>query len=165
MPFVAENSKNLDGGFIYVNQPSGSPARGPMAGESKDEAMKSYGSMTYAGLKSMAYAGLTKEDKRVKAAFDWMTKHYTVTENPGKGAAGLFYYYHSMAKALAVLDLPLVEAADGKKHDWRKDLTEQLVSQQKEDGSWTNEKSRQYMENDPNLATGYALLVLGLCKK
>ena len=50
--------------------------------------LRSYGSMTYAGLKSMIYAGLTKDDPRVKAAVDWITKNWTLDENPGMRLAG-----------------------------------------------------------------------------
>ena len=57
--------------------------------------------MTYAGLKSMIYAGLTADDPRVKAAYDYITKHYTLDENPGLGQQGLYYYYQTFAKALA----------------------------------------------------------------
>ena len=32
--------------------------------------LRSYGGMTYAGLKSMAYAKLTRDDPRVKAAVE-----------------------------------------------------------------------------------------------
>jgi squalene-hopene/tetraprenyl-beta-curcumene cyclase len=158
MPFIAENAANLDGGFVYVNQPAASRF------ESKEESLRSYGSMTYAGLKSMIYAGLTKDDKRVKAAFDWITKHYTVTENPGRGASGLFYYYQTMAKALTVLQLTEIVDNSGAKHRWQSDLSAHLVQKQLPDGSWLNDGSRQYMENDPNLVTGYALVVLSLVK-
>ncbi|MDR3181610.1 MAG: terpene cyclase/mutase family protein [Planctomycetaceae bacterium] len=154
LPFVKENAANLDGGFIYVNQP------GESRMETKAESLRSYGAMTYAGLKSMLYAGLTKEDKRVKAAFTWIAGHYTVTENPGRGTNGLFYYYQTMAKALGVLQLLEITDTEGKKHNWRSDISAHLLQKQREDGSWINEGSRQYMENDPNLVTGYALLVL-----
>ena len=155
MPFIAQNAENLDGGFIYVNQP---PDNDP-TGNSR----RSYGSMTYAGLKSMIYAGLTKEDKRVKAALDWIAKNYTVTENPGRGAEGLFYHYHTMSKTLDVMELPSLEDVDGKKHNWRADLSEYLLLKQQTDGSWINEANRQFMENDANLVTGYVLLVLAAC--
>ncbi|GHT13156.1 cycloartenol synthase [Planctomycetales bacterium] len=154
MPFIAENSANLDGGFVYVNQPAANRS------ETKEESLRSYGSMTYAGLKSMVYAGLTKDDKRVKAAFDWISKHYTVTENPGRGTAGLYYYYQTMAKALTVLNLTEIVDNEGTKHRWQSDLSAHLLQKQLPDGSWINDASRQYLENDPNLVTGYALLVL-----
>jgi len=156
MPFVAKNKDGLDGGFLYHNQPETEGARAA-------EGLRSYGGMTYAGLKSMIYAGLSKEDKRVQAALDWIAKHYTVTENPGRGAAGLYYYYQTMAKTFDVQKLALFEDAEGKKHNWRADLSEHLISIQKENGSWINEASAQYMENDANLVTGYALLALALC--
>jgi squalene-hopene/tetraprenyl-beta-curcumene cyclase len=154
MPFVAKNAANLDGGFIYVNQPQD---------DASGQNHRSYGSMTYAGLKSMIYAGLTKEDKRVKAALDWIAKNYSVTENPGRGAEGLFYHYHTMAKTLGVMNVIVLDGVDSKKHNWRADLSTHLLSNQKADGSWINEANRQFMENDPNLVTGYALIVLATC--
>ena len=69
--------------------------------------------MSYAGFKSLVYAGLTKDDPRVKAVLDWVGKNYTVKENPGVGDAGLFYYYHSFASALAASKLDEVVDADG----------------------------------------------------
>ena len=44
--------------------------------------------MTYAGLKSMIYAGLKQDDVRVKAAVGYIAKNYTVDENPGQGQRG-----------------------------------------------------------------------------
>ena len=155
MPFLARNAENLDGGFIYHNQPA-------TEGERATEGLRSYGGMTYAGFKSLIYAGLTKEDKRFQAAFDWITKNYTVKENPGRGTAGLYYYYQTMAKTLEVLQSPTLEDASGKQNNWRSDLSEHLISIQHVDGSWGNVNS-QFMENDSNLVTGYALLALALC--
>ncbi|MCL2004718.1 MAG: terpene cyclase/mutase family protein [Planctomycetaceae bacterium] len=155
MPFVSHNAANLDGGFIYVNEPS-------LEGEGAAEGLKSYGAMTYAGLKSMIYAALTPDDQRVRAAMDWISRHYTVTENPGRGAAGLYYYFQTMSKTLDVLALRYVESG-GKQNNWRADLSEHLISEQRPDGSWVNTASSQFMENDTNLVTGYALLTLALC--
>ena len=50
--------------------------------------LRSYGSMTYAGLKSMIYAGLSHDDPRVKAAWEWIGRNFTVDENPGMAASG-----------------------------------------------------------------------------
>jgi squalene-hopene/tetraprenyl-beta-curcumene cyclase len=54
--------------------------------------LRSYASMTYAGLKSMIYAGLTPDDPRVKAAVAWLAKNYTLESNPGLGDAGLYIF-------------------------------------------------------------------------
>lgn len=118
--------------------------------------------MTYAGFKSMVYAGLTKDDPRVKAALEWIGKNYSVTENPGQGSAGLFYYYNTFGSALDAADLEAVVDAEGKSHDWRADLTAELAKQQNDDGSWSN-SNKQWFEGDKNLATAFALLALSHC--
>jgi squalene-hopene/tetraprenyl-beta-curcumene cyclase len=151
-------SKVNDGGFFYTVAAGGSSA----AGTTPNGGLRSYGSMTYAGLKSMIYAGLTPKDPRVKAAFEWIRKHYTVTENPDLGQQGLFYYYDTFVKALSALNINDFEDAQGQRHDWRKDLAEHLFSVQDPNGSWVNLKER-WMEGDPNLATAYALLALSYC--
>lgn len=144
-----------DGGFVYT------PANGgeTFAGKNAEGGLRSYASMTYAGLKSMIYAGLTADDPRVKAAREYISRHYTLDENPGLGQAGLYYYYHTFAKALSMLGKDELVDADGKKHDWRADLTEALSKRQADDGSWVNKADR-FMEGDPNLVTAYALLAL-----
>ena len=53
--------------------------------------------------------------------------------------------------------------ADGEKHDWRSDLAAELLKRQRPDGSWVNEDSR-WLEGEPSLVTGYALLALSYCK-
>ena len=144
-----------DGGFIYATARGGES----MAGKDEKGALRSYASMTYAGLKSMIYAGLTPDDPRAKAALAFITKNYTLDENPGLGQQGLYYYYMTFAKALAVLNRPTLTDAAGHTHDWRKDLVEALAKRQNPDGSWVNPADR-FMEGDPNLVTGYALLAL-----
>ncbi len=154
-PFAA---KVNDGGFYYTPAAGGTS----QAGLTPNGGLRSYGSMTYAGLKSMIYAGLKKDDQRVKAAVDWIQKFYTVEENPGLGKQGLYYYYHTFAKALSVLELDLIEDSKGDKHDWRKELGANLAKLQKENGSWVNTAGR-WFEGDPNMATAYALLALSYC--
>ena len=115
--------------------------------------------MTYAGLKSMIYAGVDKDDERVKAAVAWLAKHYDTKQNPGMGETGLYYYYQTVAKALDAYGEEKFVTADGKQHDWRTEFTDQLISLQKDNGSWVNDAER-WMEGDPNLVTGYTLLAL-----
>jgi squalene-hopene/tetraprenyl-beta-curcumene cyclase len=119
--------------------------------------------MTYAGLKSMIYAGVGPDDPRVKAAMGWIRKHYTVDSNPGMGDAGLYYYYHTFAKALDATGQDMVEDEQGVKHDWRRDLLAELVKRQQPDGSWVNTNPR-WLETNPSLVTGYALLALTYCR-
>lgn len=151
-------SKVNDGGFYYT------PALGGQskAGTTPEGGLRSYGSMTYAGLKSMIYAGVSADDPRVKAASDWIKKFYSVTENPGMGQQGVYYYFQVFAKALSALDEDRIADAQGQMHDWRKELAEHLFSQQQANGSWLNANSRWY-EGDPNLATAYSLIALSYC--
>ena len=120
--------------------------------------------MTYAGLKSMIFAGLKPDDPRVKAATEWLKKHYTFEENPGMGQAGLYYFYHTASKALGVLGADRFTDAAGQAHDWRDELTTALLTRQRADGSWANPNER-WMEGEPVLTTAYALLALANCAK
>lgn len=152
-PFAA---KSPDGGFYYT------PAAGgqSQAGTTEEGALRSYGSMTYAGLKSMIFAGVKKDDPRVVAAIKWLGKNYKLDENPGMGDAGLYYYYHTFAKSLDALGQDTFKDAAGVEHDWRQELLATLKSKQQADGSFINENSK-WLEGDANLVTGYALLAIG----
>ncbi|HRK31085.1 MAG TPA: terpene cyclase/mutase family protein [Tepidisphaeraceae bacterium] len=156
-----------DGGFIYG--PADTRTGESMAGEYTDATgrrlLRSYGSMTYAGLKSFIYAGLTKDDPRVRAAAEWIARNWTLDENPGMklnkpemATEGLYYYYHTLARALNAYDTPTLITADGTSHDWRVELVAKLESLQKEDGSWAGDK--RWMEANPVLVTSYVLSAL-----
>ncbi|MFT5121646.1 MAG: squalene-hopene/tetraprenyl-beta-curcumene cyclase [Kiritimatiellia bacterium] len=149
-----------DGGIIY--KPNESKASSTE--ENKDGAFRSYGSMTYAGLLTMIYSDVDKGDPRVKSAFDWSRKHWSLDTNPGMGNEGLFYFYNVLSKALAAMDIDTFEVGEAKKEiNWRTELTHKLISLQKIEadgtGFWTNPESR-WMEADPTLVTSYALIAL-----
>lgn len=119
--------------------------------------------MTYAGLKSMIYAGLKKDDPRIAAATQWIRKNYTLKENPGMGQQGLFYYFQTLARTMNVLEVQQFEDASGKSHNWKADLTARLKELQQPNGSSTNPADRWY-EGDPNLVTAYCLIALANCQ-
>ena len=148
-----------DGGFIYTAANGGTS----VAGKEDAGGLRSYASMTYAGLKSMIYAGLGPDDPRVKAATEYLRKHYNLEENPGLGQRGLYYYYQAFAKTLAALGKPHFVEESGASHDWRAELVSALARRQNADGSWVN-KSDQFMEADPNLVTAFALLALAYAR-
>ncbi|MCE9560565.1 MAG: terpene cyclase/mutase family protein [Planctomycetes bacterium] len=157
-------AKNDDGSFIYTGANGGENRR---SAETKTD-MGGYGSMTYAGVKSMIYCGVGKDDPRMKKALEWISKNYTLEGNPGMPDAsskkGLYYYYHTFAKCMAALGEDTFTDAKGVKHDWRADLLDALAKRQKEDGSFVNDNTG-WMEGDQNLDTGYALMALSYCKK
>ena len=152
LPFA---TKNPDGGFYYT------PANGgeSQAGKTATGGLRSYGSMTYAGLKSMIYAGVSSDDPRVLAAMNWLRRNYTFKENPGLGEAGLYYYLHTAAKALDALGNDEFIDVEGVSHEWRKDLAAVILSTQQANGSWVNDNPR-WLEGDAHLVTSYALLAL-----
>jgi squalene-hopene/tetraprenyl-beta-curcumene cyclase len=154
-----------DGSFIYSAAAGGQTKT--QDAPNSDGGFPGYGSMTYAGIKSLIYCGVSKEDPRIKKAFEWIQKNYTLDANPGMPEPrkdwGLYYYYHTMAKCLDTLGLDKVRDAEGKEHDWRADLTAALARRQQADGSWRSE-TRHWMEDNPLIVTGYALMALSYCK-
>lgn len=152
-------SKVEDGGFYYTPAAGGTS----QAGLTANGGLRSYGSMTYAGLKSMIYAGLKSDDPRVKAAYTWIQKFYSVDTNPGLGKQGLFYYYHTMARTLSVIGKDTIVDGKGVTHDWRKEIVDRLAATQRKNGSWINEADRWY-EGDPNLVSAYSLMALSYCE-
>jgi squalene-hopene/tetraprenyl-beta-curcumene cyclase len=153
------------GGFIYM---PGTPARSMAGGVTNAEgrvALRSYGSISYAGLLSYIYAELKPDDPRVVAVKDWLRVNYTLDENPGMGDSGLYYYLHLMTKGLNAAGLDQIQAKDGRQIDWRHDVAMRLINLQKRDGSWVNSNNR-WMEQDPCLITAYSVLSLEmLCRR
>lgn len=111
----ADKFETLDGGFIYstsINKDHIGVAESKASQDQIDEAkagrpvsgLRTYGSVTYAGFKSMIYANLDRDDPRMKAAMSWISKNYELHQNPGmpeeQKLQGLFYYYITKARAL-----------------------------------------------------------------
>ncbi len=147
-----------DGGFYYTPAGDGETK----AEKSENGGLRSYGSMTYVGFKSLLYAGVSRDDPRVQAAKQWIAEHYTLEENPGVQQQGLYYYYHVFAKSLAAYGEPLLVDSKGVEHHWRRDMIATLAKRQRDDGSWVNTADRWY-EGDASLVTGYSLLALSYC--
>ena len=146
--------EDMDGGFFYNPMETKAPA-----GNTPSGGLRSYASMTYAGLKSFIYAGLKKDDPRVKAAMTWISKHYDLKSNPGMDQSGLYYYYQVFSKALSAAEIDRLAAENGPPRDWRTDIVKQLISVQQPDGSWVN-KDKRWMESDARLVTAYSLSAL-----
>jgi squalene-hopene/tetraprenyl-beta-curcumene cyclase len=156
-PWASDDPENK-GGFIYYPGHS-------MAGSETNAvgrvALRSYGSISYGGLLSYIYADLKRDDPRVTAVFDWLRQHYTIDENPGMGAAGLYYYLHTMTKALSLLRTDELSLQDGRRIDWRHQVAMKLLNLQTKDGSWANDNAR-WWEKDSALVTAYSVLSLEL---
>lgn len=173
MPY-AEGS--TQGGFIYATVPDaesidsvpGQSQAGEMEETLSDgrveSRLRSYGSITYAGFKSLIYADLRRDDPRVLSASRWISEHYTLEENPGLGQSGYYYYLLSLSRALDAWGSDTVEvmqadALSPRPVRWEDDLIDRLGQLQQEDGSFEVRADR-WMENNPVLITAYGLIAL-----
>ena len=138
-----------DGGFAYM--PDYSPHGDAV----------SYGGMTHAGLISLLFAGVDKNDPRVQSAYNWIRANYTLDDNPGaKNKQGLFYYYNAFAKSMYAFEEKEITDSNGIKHNWRNDLASKLLSLQQKDGSWVNKDSPRWWEGNKNLVTAWTVIAL-----
>lgn len=127
-----ENCQYTDGGWGYRGR------------------SRSYGSMTAAGVASLyicgaklhvagkkefvsgAYPGCGKylQDTRLAKGLDWMTKNFSVRENPGRGRSWLYYYLYALER---------VGMVSGRRnfgsHDWYRKGAAMLVATER-GGRW-----------------------------
>jgi len=171
MPY-AKGSRQ--GGFVYATAENAQTAgQGQsQAGEVEESLsdgttasrLRTYGSMTYAGFKTLIYADLDRDDPRVQAAYNWIRRNYTVRENPGMGTDGLYYYFLTMARALEAWGSPQIDTLNSagqpyEERDWQNDLVARLQTLQNQDGSFESVDDR-WMEDNTVLITAYALIAL-----
>ncbi len=149
------------GGFVYFPGSTKSDTIQLTEKEGERVALRSYGSISYAGILAFIYAEMDQDDPRLQTALEWIQANYTLEENPGMDAQGLYYYYHTMSKALSIAKINKLETADGKSIDWRQQLALKVMSTQSPDGSWTNAQSNRWLEDDPILVTAYSMIALG----
>jgi hypothetical protein len=141
-----DRCRNPDGGFCFSTVELGANKAGQQEGR-----YRGYGTATADGLLSLLAAGARDDDERVVAARRWLVAHH----EPGKAsgfvdpktrlwAVGLrFYYAAACAEAVPGLVKP-----------------EELVCDQRPDGSWCNVEPL-VKENDPLIATALAVWALG----
>ncbi len=159
----ANAGENDAGGFIYSHH----EIKGPKAGTTTNQAgrvvFRSYGSMTYAGMLMLMYAKVPPDDPRVRSAFDWTCKHWSLEENPGMGAQGVFFFYSVLTKALSAYGQDTIVVQGDKTINWRTEVVKKLLSLHKIEpdgtGYWVNATGR-FWEANPVLATSYALQTL-----
>ncbi len=154
--WVSDNLRDR-GGFVYY--PGQSMAGGVTNLATGKVALRSYGSISYAGLLSYIYAKVDKSDPRVSAVVEWLRHNYTLEENPGMGMQGHFYYLHLMTKALTAARIERIRLTDGREVNWRDEVGAKIVGVQKADGCWVNDEPR-WWESDKALVTAYGVLTL-----
>lgn len=157
-----QNYPKGDGGFFA------SPTDESM---NKAAESRSYGSATSDGLRALLLCGYKLEEERVIAAREWLDKHLSSTLHPGDFPQGryydrdslYFYYLWSTAHALGALQRAGAELTPQEKA-WFQEVERELISLQKEDGSWSNTASAT-REDEALVATPMALAVLVLARQ
>jgi squalene-hopene/tetraprenyl-beta-curcumene cyclase len=150
------------GGFYY--HPNASMAGGE-PDEDGRQIWHSYGNATALGLECLLEARVDRNDPRVAATVNWLRSNYDLEEHPGgMGQQGLYFYYHTLARALSMYGEEPLKRADLPAVDWRRELIAKLVALQRTDPQtglkyWVNDEGR-WMENDPVLVTAYSVLAL-----
>jgi squalene-hopene/tetraprenyl-beta-curcumene cyclase len=75
------------------------------------------------------------------------------------GPQGLYFYLHTMTKALNAYGVEELQLKAGRTLDWRKEVAMKLMNLQQRDGSWNNDNGR-WREKDAALVTAYSVLSL-----
>ena len=115
-----------------------------------------WASMTAAGIWSYRLCGVSENDQRVIKALEWLKNNdtnMTFIQNTSHNNSHRYYYYMSLAKALALSFLsPDQEGAWYE--NWYDKLKVKIASEQNEDGSWNVDGDGLYGD------TAFALLAL-----
>jgi hypothetical protein len=158
-----------DGGFFFSPAvPDGNKA-GAVPGAAGARFV-SYGSMTADGVRALLRLGATPVDPPVAEAAAWLERHFDASANPGAFVAGAevrqasSYYYWSWtaAHALRALGKPELMTAHGPVR-WAQALSAELLRRQRDDGGWRND-STEMREDDPVVATSFAMAALAVCR-
>jgi squalene-hopene/tetraprenyl-beta-curcumene cyclase len=167
------NSPAEDGGFFFVQSDADRNKAGALATSSAPPTgarqFASYGTTTADGLRCLLACGLQREDSRVTAARQWLVQRFSADKQPGdfpeerhEARDALYYYYcNSVSRALAACGLNDVGPAE-KPIRWGEALANELLRKQDPQGSWTN-PAGEIRENDPLLATAFAISALARC--
>ena len=129
--------------------------------EEKPDRFRSYGSMTADGVRALLRLGAPPDDPRVVRAAAWLDAHFDPAQNPGdfppvaevRRASAYYYWTWTAAHAMRALG----------RRDWASPLAAELLRRQLPDGSWKNPAS-EMREDDPVVATSFAVAALGVCR-
>jgi len=108
-----------DGGWNYYSAGSG-----PFAEDS-------YGSMTATAIMGLKAAGIPTGNESIKRGIEWLTKHYSISRNPGS----FYWHYYYLVAVQRAMDIPPRQEMLGN-YDWYSDMASYLISHQQSDGSW-----------------------------
>ena len=146
-----EHPKEADGGFFFSTIEADTNKAGR-----DGQRFRSYGTTTADGILGLVAIGGTNQDRRIRAAHNWLISHHRDMAVPGfvgqayqRWEKGLSFYYAAAATeafhSLGTLMDPSVASL--------------LKRTQRRDGSWANPESL-VKEDDPLIATAFAVRAL-----
>lgn len=130
---------------------------------------------TYQGLYLLLAGGVSRDDRRVIAAWNWVKRNYSLNSKNCPRGVPLPYYYYCMAKAFEAYGTGEFETvADRKnaktKHNWAAEIGQRLVSLHREEKNrqgwfWHfGSQRRLHPAKWPILrASSYAILAMVIC--
>ncbi|MBI4613984.1 MAG: terpene cyclase/mutase family protein [Planctomycetes bacterium] len=160
-----------NGGFIFNPVDLSNNKAGPPGADGVRVRVLPYATATTDGLYVLLACGLGPRDSPVAAAIRWLGAHPSLDAPEGFEAPGpprwdlglRFYYWWSAARAMRAL-----EAAGGRAllpwPDWREQISRRVLDLARPDGTWSNPVALS-REDDPLVATPFAILTLDLCHK
>jgi hypothetical protein len=179
--YVLRRYQNDDGGFHFVHDdPVRNKAGASGTGPDGRPRFHSYGSATADGARLAWWCdsawrqpdppgtGMVRGNAPAFLRAEWwLEKHFTPDAHPGTYVpthepnrnAVYFYYARSVARTFR-----LCGVKEGNGRPWAEPLAEALLAKQRPDGSWANPVDL-VRENDPIVATAYALTALAECRK
>ncbi|OWK38529.1 hypothetical protein FRUB_07649 [Fimbriiglobus ruber] len=162
--------KNTDGGFHFVYDDPVRNKAGAVRNANGPPRFPSYGSATADGARIIGRGSPERSaiDPAAAKARDWLESHFSPDHHPGdyipaherNRDAVYFYYAASVAKTFRLMGVTKV---NGHRH-WADALTNALCAKQNPDGAWQNDLEL-VRENDPLLATAYAVAALAECRR
>lgn len=158
-----------DGGFYFTPVPALLDSN--KAGSHPGDGPRSYGTMTADGVRALVRLGVALDDPRVREAQAWLAARFDPERPPGdfppeaesRRAAGAYYWAWTAAHALHRLGQPTLATAGGPVA-WAPALARSLLARQAADGTWRN-PATELREDDPVVATSFAVAALAICRQ
>jgi hypothetical protein len=150
-----ERSQTEAGGFLY------SPVELMLnKGRRTGDTPQAYGSATADGLLALLALGATAADPRVARAHAFLLDIHRFDENPGVAGGPMDAFAKAMTGYYRAGSSAVFRALGGP-DGWQAAMAAAVVAEQRPDGAWANRSALQ-KEDDPIIATGFALQALGL---
>ncbi len=155
---VAATNIPYDGGF-YASSVTFGMNKGGVINNDSSSYYASYATATCDGILALLACGFSKNDEPLEAAANWLLEHPEIKypegmdeNDPGQWQL-VMVFYHLAARTEAYRALEI-------EGEWSSDIRTFITEKQREDGSFSNPDGAPNKEDDPLLATAFAIIAL-----